>query len=88
MIYRDARAGRTESAGIGRSNARWQPRSSAIGRTERQSGIAEAVGSTPEEFASFIRTEQAKWGKVVREGGVKPDRESHILECADGFWHI
>jgi tripartite-type tricarboxylate transporter receptor subunit TctC len=28
---------------------------------------AEGVGSTPEEFAAFIRTELATWSKVVRE---------------------
>jgi tripartite-type tricarboxylate transporter receptor subunit TctC len=29
--------------------------------------------STPEEFAEFIRQEIAKWGKVVREAGLKAD---------------
>ena len=28
---------------------------------------AEGVGSTPEEFSAFIRTELATWSKVVRE---------------------
>jgi len=28
---------------------------------------AEGVGSTPEEFAAFIRSELATWSKVVRE---------------------
>jgi tripartite-type tricarboxylate transporter receptor subunit TctC len=28
---------------------------------------------TPEQFASFIRAEHAKWGKVVREAGIKAD---------------
>ena len=30
-----------------------------------------AVGSTPAEFADFIRKEQARWGEVVRKSGVK-----------------
>jgi len=30
---------------------------------------AEPVGSTPEEFAAYIRSETAKWAKVVRESG-------------------
>jgi len=34
---------------------------------------AEPVGGTPDELAAFIRTEQAKWGAVVREAGIKPD---------------
>lgn len=29
------------------------------------------VGNTPEEFAAFIKSEQAKWGKVVREARVR-----------------
>ena len=29
--------------------------------------------STPEEFAEFIRQEMAKWGKVVRQAGLKAD---------------
>jgi tripartite-type tricarboxylate transporter receptor subunit TctC len=30
---------------------------------------AEPVGSTPEEFAAYIKSETAKWAKVVRESG-------------------
>jgi tripartite-type tricarboxylate transporter receptor subunit TctC len=30
-------------------------------------------GDTPEEFAAFVRAESAKWGKVIREAGIKPD---------------
>ena len=29
------------------------------------------VGGTPEEFAAFIRAERAKWGKVIKQVGVK-----------------
>jgi tripartite-type tricarboxylate transporter receptor subunit TctC len=29
--------------------------------------------STPEEFASFMQRESAKWGKVVREANIKPE---------------
>ena len=32
----------------------------------------EPVGSTPEECAAQFRTETAKWGKVIREAGIKP----------------
>ena len=31
----------------------------------------EPVGSTPEYFAEFIKTEIAKWGKVIKEAGIK-----------------
>lgn len=30
---------------------------------------AEAVGSTPDEFATHIKAETAKWAKVVKESG-------------------
>jgi tripartite-type tricarboxylate transporter receptor subunit TctC len=32
---------------------------------------AEPVGSTPEQFAAFIRAEMAKWNKVIRAAGLK-----------------
>jgi tripartite-type tricarboxylate transporter receptor subunit TctC len=32
---------------------------------------AEAVGSTPQEYAAFIAMEQARWGDVVRKAGIK-----------------
>src|SRR5688572_23103547 len=31
----------------------------------------ETVGSTPAEFAAVIRADLAKWGKVIREAGIK-----------------
>jgi len=34
---------------------------------------AEAVGSTPAEYAAFIKTEQARWSKVVRAANIKAD---------------
>ena len=34
---------------------------------------AEPSGDTPEEFARFIRDDQAKWGKLMREKGIKPE---------------
>jgi tripartite-type tricarboxylate transporter receptor subunit TctC len=39
----------------------------------------EATGSyvaadTPEQFAAFIRAEVAKWGKVGRAAGIKPQQ--------------
>ena len=33
----------------------------------------EAVGSTPEQFAAFVQAEHARWGKVVKDIGVKID---------------
>jgi tripartite-type tricarboxylate transporter receptor subunit TctC len=32
----------------------------------------EGVGSTPEQFAAHIRSERAKWEKVVDSAGIKP----------------
>ncbi|MBI3938198.1 MAG: tripartite tricarboxylate transporter substrate binding protein [Betaproteobacteria bacterium] len=41
---------------------------------ERFSGDgAEPVGSSPVEFAAFIRAETAKWAKVVREAGIRTE---------------
>ncbi|MBD9667900.1 tripartite tricarboxylate transporter substrate binding protein [Variovorax sp. VRV01] len=34
---------------------------------------AEVKGSTPEEFAAYIREETVRWGKVVRDSGAKVD---------------
>ena len=33
----------------------------------------EIVASTPEEFATFLRTETVKWAKVARAAGIKPE---------------
>ena len=35
---------------------------------------AEAVGSTPKEFAAFLKTEMQKWSKVIKEAGIKPEQ--------------
>ena len=34
---------------------------------------AEPVGSTPEEYDSFVRSEIAKWAKVCKEAGIQPE---------------
>ena len=34
---------------------------------------ADAVGGTPEQFATLIRTDLPRWGKLVRESGAKVD---------------
>jgi tripartite-type tricarboxylate transporter receptor subunit TctC len=34
---------------------------------------ADAIGSSPEEFASYIRSETLKWAKVIRESGAKAE---------------
>jgi tripartite-type tricarboxylate transporter receptor subunit TctC len=33
----------------------------------------EPLTSTPEEFANFIRSEAARFGKVIKEAGIKGD---------------
>ena len=35
---------------------------------------AEPVGSTPDQFAAFVRAEIAKWGKVIKAAGIKADQ--------------
>ena len=34
---------------------------------------AQPVGSTPQQFADFLKKESAKWGEVVRQGDIKLD---------------
>ena len=34
---------------------------------------AEPVGSTPGEFGAFIRTEHTRWGRVIREKGIRSE---------------
>jgi tripartite-type tricarboxylate transporter receptor subunit TctC len=34
---------------------------------------ADPVGSSPEKFDAFIKSEIAKWAKVVKENGLKVD---------------
>ena len=34
---------------------------------------ADPVGSAPEEFAAFLRTETTKWAKVVKDAGIQPE---------------
>jgi tripartite-type tricarboxylate transporter receptor subunit TctC len=33
----------------------------------------EPVGSTPEEFAAVIKADLAKWAKVIKDAGIKPE---------------
>lgn len=33
----------------------------------------EPVGNTPAEFAAYIKSEIAKWGRVIRDAGIKPE---------------
>jgi tripartite-type tricarboxylate transporter receptor subunit TctC len=35
---------------------------------------ADAIGSTPKEFAAFLKAEMQKWGKVIKEAGIKPEQ--------------
>jgi len=33
----------------------------------------EAIGDSPGEFAAYIKSEIAKWGKVIRDAGIRPE---------------
>jgi tripartite-type tricarboxylate transporter receptor subunit TctC len=37
---------------------------------------AEPVGGTPEQFAAVIRADLSKWGKVIRDAGIRLDAGS------------
>jgi tripartite-type tricarboxylate transporter receptor subunit TctC len=34
---------------------------------------AEAIGNSPDRFAAFVKAEVAKWTKVIRSAGIKPE---------------
>jgi len=39
---------------------------------EKLAGLgAEAMGNTPAEFATMIRSEAAKWGKIVKDANIR-----------------
>jgi tripartite-type tricarboxylate transporter receptor subunit TctC len=40
-------------------------------REEWANGGAEAAPSTPEAFASHIRSEQARWARLIKQSGVR-----------------
>ena len=40
-------------------------------REQLRNGGAYAAADTPEEFAAFLRAEKEKWGRVIREAGIK-----------------
>ena len=40
-------------------------------REQLRAGGSYAAADTPEEFAAFVRAEKEKWGKVIREAGIK-----------------
>jgi tripartite-type tricarboxylate transporter receptor subunit TctC len=40
-------------------------------REQLRGGGAYAAADTPEEFAAFVRAEKEKWGRVIREAGIK-----------------
>jgi tripartite-type tricarboxylate transporter receptor subunit TctC len=42
-------------------------------RSRMQALGADPGGNKPEEFARFIRDDQAKWAKLMREAGIKPE---------------
>ena len=42
-------------------------------RERLQADGADAVASTPEEFAAFLRSETVKWAKVVKAVGIQPE---------------
>jgi tripartite-type tricarboxylate transporter receptor subunit TctC len=35
---------------------------------------ADPVGSTPKEFAAFLKAEMQKWSKVIKDAGIKPEQ--------------
>ena len=46
---------------------------SADVQRQLESDAAEAIGSTPEEYERYIKSEQARWSEVVRKAHIKAD---------------
>jgi tripartite-type tricarboxylate transporter receptor subunit TctC len=42
-------------------------------REKLQAQGAELLGSTPEQYAAYLKSEVERWGKVVRSSGVEFD---------------
>ena len=42
-------------------------------RTQFLGNAVEVVGSSPEQFAATIKSEITKWGKVIKDAGIKLD---------------
>jgi tripartite-type tricarboxylate transporter receptor subunit TctC len=40
-------------------------------KEQLRNGGAYAAADTPEQFGAFIRAEKEKWGRVIREAGIK-----------------
>jgi tripartite-type tricarboxylate transporter receptor subunit TctC len=42
--------------------------------TQRLTALgAEPVGNTPDEFGAFIKAEMARWGKIIKEKGIRSE---------------
>ena len=66
--------GATPKAIVGRLNAETVKLLNAPSLKEQFSGQGlEATGSTPAEFGGYLKSEVAKWAKVVKASGAKPD---------------
>jgi tripartite-type tricarboxylate transporter receptor subunit TctC len=35
---------------------------------------AEPVGSSPKEFATFLKAEMQRWSKVIQDAAIKPEQ--------------
>ena len=57
--------GQAEAEGIGGEQRRAEVRERIV------NGGGEVVAGTPEEFAATMRVEMAKWGKLIRDAGIR-----------------
>jgi tripartite-type tricarboxylate transporter receptor subunit TctC len=42
-------------------------------RVRLEANAFDPIGGSQQQFAEYVKAEIAKWGKVVRETGAKPD---------------
>jgi tripartite-type tricarboxylate transporter receptor subunit TctC len=62
----------TSKAVSGRLNAELLKVIAAPDVKERMSGLGmEVAGGTPEEFGALVKSDIAKWAKVIREAGIR-----------------
>ena len=47
-------------------------RSTEVGEQLARLG-AVPVGDTPEQFGAFVKAESARWGKIIKDLGIKPE---------------
>ena len=54
-----------------RKSTRFSSNPTLIAKLDAEGNLP--LGGSPDRFAALIKTDNAKWGAVVREAGITPD---------------